>query len=356
VSELTALAEATRGAVAGYTVRRLADRELPLANDLFNRWSPTHRSLAEADWLYRNNPYGEGIVFGAFDARDQLVGVRPAIAWRLVWRGHERMAYQFTDALVAGPHRARGIFGRLVGDMCALAAERDVSLFSFPNANSLPIYLKMGVLEQAAACRTLVNVLAWWKYLQYRRGLRAAPAPSPRGDGGDRVTERGLSLLPIERFPSDFEDVHAEFGRLVTSFTLRRKDFLNWRYFEHPVRRYRVALVQLGDETQGYVVVRMIHQIAHVIDVFVRPTPVVVRAVPRLVTGWARRLGAIAVYFAGSKGHVFEQAFRRAGFLWRRESGAVVLDTRSAGRLAALQGRALASEDVYVAMGDNDAK
>jgi GNAT superfamily N-acetyltransferase len=351
-----ALAETVQDGLASYTFRRVASHELALANDLYNRCHQTNRSLAEADWLYRRNPYGEGIVFGAFDARGHLVGVRPTIGWRVFWRGRERRAYQFTDAVVAPEHRARGIFGRLVRDMCALAAERDFSLFSFPNSNSLPIYLKMGLLERIAGCRTLVKVLAWWKYIQYRRGRGVDRTPSEIGDGGSGVTERDLSLRPIRRFESDFEDIHADLGRVVANFTLRRKEFLNWRYFEYPARQYRVALVKLGAETEGYVVVRMIHQIAHVIDVFVRPTPTVVQAVPSLVSKWARQMDAIAVYFDATKGNVFERAFRRDGFLWQRETGDIVLDTRSARDLATTQGRSLEGGEFYFTMGDSDAK
>jgi GNAT superfamily N-acetyltransferase len=356
VTGTASLAATVEGGLAGYSFRRVATHELALANDLYNRCHQTNRSLAEADWLYRRNPYGEGIVFGAFDARDRLVGVRPTIAWRFFGEGHERPAYQFTDAVVAPEHRGQGIFGRLVADMCALAAEQDFTFFSFPNSNSLPIYLKMGVLERIAGCRTLVKVLAWWKYIQYRRGREVDHTPSEVGDGGSGVTARDLSLSPIRRFETDFEDIHAEVGRVVASFTLRRREFLNWRYFESPERRYHVALVLRGDEPQGYVVVRMIHRIAHVIDVFVRPTPTVVRAVPTLVTGWARQMDAIAIYFDASKGNVFERAFCRDGFLLRRETGDIVLDTRSARRRAATRRPSLDGGEFYFTMGDSDAK
>ena len=132
--------------------------------------------------------------------------------------------------------------------------------------------------------------------------------------------------------------------------------FLNWRYFEHPARQYRVALVQLGDQRQGYVVVRMIHQIAHVIDVFVRPTPTVVKAVPHLLTKWARQMGAIAVYFDASKDNVFARAFCHAGFLLRRTTGDIVLDTRSVSHPAIARHRSLDGSGFYFTMGDSDGK
>jgi hypothetical protein len=165
-----------------------------------------------------------------------------------------------------------------------------------------------------------------------------------------------LSLLPIGHFQSDFEDISAELRRVVARFTLRRKDFLNWRYFECPDRQYRVALVKLGDRTEGYVVIRMIGHIAHVIDIFVRPTPMVVDAVPPLLTRWARRMDALAVYFDASKGNIFERAFLRDGFLLRRTTGDIVLDTRSRRELAIAPHRSSRDREFYFAIGDSDGK
>lgn len=322
-------------------------------NDLYNRCYGTDRSAAVADWLYRRNPYGEGIVFGAFDSLGQLVGVRPTVAWRFAWNNQERLAYQFTDALVAPEQRGRGIFGRLVYEMCALAEQTDFSLFSFPNANSLPIYLRMGVLDRLVRCRALVKILQWWTYLQYRRGRDVEPVSSSVGAG---VSDGILSLLPIDQFSSSFDDVHEDVGRIVSTFTMRRSDFLNWRYFEHPTWRYEVALVQRGDRTLGYVAIRMMRRIAHVMDVFVHPEPTVVAAVPGLLTRWARQMEAIAIYFDASKGHIFEQAFRRNGFLWHRMTGEMVMDTPSVRRIAVARPVSGAVNPLYFTVGDSDSR
>jgi GNAT superfamily N-acetyltransferase len=348
--------EPTPARLSTYTVRRLVVDELPLLNDLYNHCHQTDRSPAEADWLYRKNPYGEGVVFGAFDPLGRLVGVRPTTAWRFVRNGQERLAYQFTDALVAPEHRGQGIFGRLVLDMCAMAAERDVSLFSFPNSNSLPIYLRLGALDRIVRCRAMVKILAWWKYLQYRRGRDITSVPTVARATLSPICDGDLSLLPIDRFSSHFDDIHGDLGRVVANFTLRRQDFLNWRYFEHPTWRYQVALVRRGDETHGYVVVRMMRQVAHVIDVFIRPEPSIVAAVPRLLTRWAKQLQAIAIYFDASKGHLFEQAFRRNGFLLRRTTGTIVMDTRSVRHLVGAPASSGDGRALYFTTGDSDTR
>jgi GNAT superfamily N-acetyltransferase len=349
----------TRGSeLSRYSFRRLALVELPLLNDLYNTCYGTARPIETAEWLYKANPGGEGIVLGAFDARDELVGARPAIAWKFLWRGQERLGYQFTDAVVAPAHRGRGIFSRLVHMLLELAEEGGFSLFSFPNDQSLPIYLKTGSLEYLGRCDAQVKILAWQRYLRYKLGLGAADGngTSPAGDGAARLDDGDTSLIPIGRFESDFEDIHADLGRLVTSFTLRSKEFLNWRYFGCPERRYRAALLWQAGRAQGYLVIRTIGPVAHVIDVFLRPDVRVAEKAPRLAARWARQMGAIALHFEGLRGHVFRQAFRDAGFLLRRHTGQVVMDSVSVRQLASLRGRPSEMADFYFVMGDSDGK
>ena len=94
-------------ALSRYSFRRLATSELPLLNALYNTCYRSDRPLEEAVWLYEKNPNGRAVVFAAFADDGELAGVRPAIPWRLVWRGQERSAYEFADALVAPRHRNR---------------------------------------------------------------------------------------------------------------------------------------------------------------------------------------------------------------------------------------------------------
>ena len=161
-------------------------------------------------------------------------------------------------------------------------------------------------------------------------------------------------LVSIDRFESDFEDIHAELGKAVASFALRRKEFLQWRYFGSPVRRYRVALVEKGGQVQGYLVLRMIDGIAHLIDVFLAPDMHTARQAFRLATRWAKQMGAIAIYFSASRDNVFRPVTSQCGFWLRKRSGSLVLDRRSAQLLGSRQSRPLDMRDFYFVMGDFD--
>jgi GNAT superfamily N-acetyltransferase len=174
-------AGAARAESPRYTYRRLTMAELPLLNDLYNQSYACQRPLAEAEWLYARNPYGESLIYAAFDETGALAGMRPAIPFRLYWRGQERVAYEFADALVAHEHRGRGIFGRLVKAICEQAEQEDFTLFSIPNGNSLPIYRKASRLQVLGGTDTLARPIAWRRYFGRFLGmaLRAgAPVPA----------------------------------------------------------------------------------------------------------------------------------------------------------------------------------
>ena len=347
-----------------YTFRRLASTELSLVNDLYNKIYHCNRSGAQAEWLYRHNPYGEPLIIGAFDSSGQLVGMRPAIASRLFWRGLQKPAYQFIDALVAPQHRNKGIFTHLVNLMCTLTRENNVATFSFSNDASASAYRKTALLSFLGRCETYVKVLSWPRYLGYQ--LRRELGRDGHGadihiqedsptelDGG--VSDGDMCLSPISRFDSDYEEVHAALGRIVPSFTLRRKEFLNWRFFGSAERQYRVAVIQQSGRTQGYVAVRMIGPIAHLIDLFIVPDVWVDGRVARLVSQWATELGAIAVHFNASEGNFFRGAFPLKVPVSRRaKTPNIFVDSTTVRYLASLQGRRVTLGDFYFVTGDRD--
>jgi GNAT superfamily N-acetyltransferase len=352
-----AAAGAVRAEVPRYTYRRLTMNELPLLNDLYNQHYAGPRPLAEAEWLYAGNPYGESLIYAAFDESGALAGMRPAIPFRLYWRGQERIAYEFADALVGHAHRGRGIFGRLVNAICEHAEKEDFTLFSIPNGNSLPIYRRSQRLQVLGGTETLARPIAWRRYLARFLGM---PVPSRTGAPVSArvwrasLADGAVALEPVDRFDHDFEDAHVELATKVASFTLRRREFLQWRYFGSPVRQYRVALVKEHGRVRGYLVVRLIDEIAHLVDVFMPPDRALARSALKLAARWAERMGAIAVHFNASRGNVFHAAAARAGYCLWKPSGSLVIDRLSGDLLESRQCGPLGVRDAYFVMGDFD--
>jgi GNAT superfamily N-acetyltransferase len=340
-----------------YACRRLLPAELPLLNELYNQNYQARRPLAEAAWLYGGNPAGEALIYAAFDDSGRLAGMRPAVPITLDWRGEERPAYVFADAVVAPGHRGRGIFSHLVRLITEQAEREDFTLFTIPNENSLPVYRRSDRLQVLGSTETLVRPIEWRRYFVHRLGLEErAGAPLPDAGWRDGIERGGLALRPIERFDSDFDDVHAALAQRVATFTRRRRAFLQWRYFGCAAREYRAALVSRGTETLGYVVLRMIGEVAHLVDVdvFLPPERPLASQVLDLAARWAQRMGAIAVHFNASRGNVYHAAAARAGYCFRKRSGSLVLDRRSGDLLESRQAGPLGTRDAYFVMGDFD--
>jgi GNAT superfamily N-acetyltransferase len=347
------------GAVAAdlpsYIYRRLAMAELPLVNELYNAHYRVSRPLEEAQWLYSANPNGNAIIYAAFDESGELAGMRPAIPFKLYWRGEERSAYEFADALVAASHRNRGIFSHLVKLICEQARQEDFTLYSIPNENSLPVYRRSRRLQVLNATETRVRPVSWPAYLVERMGMNGVEHPAvPASSWEAGVAGNEVVLAPIDRFDTDFEDVHVALGARIASFTLRSRAYLQWRYFGSPLREYRVALVRQGKRVRGYIVIRMIDRIAHLVDVFIAPELPLAYRVFELAAQWAGRMGAIAVHFNASRGNFFHAAAARRGFWLSKRSGSLVLDRHSGNLLECRQEGPLGAPDAYFVMGDFD--
>src|SRR5206468_2833789 len=121
-------------------------------------------------------------------------------------------------------------------DMAELPQAND--LYSFPNEHSLSVYRRTPSLAEAGVCEVQVRILSWLPYLRWRLdGHGAVRQPQPAISRAP-LEARGLGLVPIDRFDSDFDGIHAALASRVASFTLRRREFLNWRYFGSPTRAW----------------------------------------------------------------------------------------------------------------------
>ena len=330
----TAQLETRHATAPRYSYRRLDISELAKVNELYNACHVSSRPLAEAEWLYKDNPNGTAVIMAAFDENGELVGVRPALPWKFWWRGTQRSAYEFADAMVAPQHRKRGIFTRLVQQLHDFAAESDALQFTIPNGNSLPIYQRMPLVTVIGSSETRVKPISWPRYLGYRMGLnghetRRAADPAV----GSLLKAGDVRLTPVERFDAELERVHSDLVQSIAGFTVRDSRFLQWRYFGSPVRSYRVA---------------------HLLDVYMKPDRALAHAAFGLLIDWAAHLGAIAIHFNASQGNFFHGVAAQCGFWLKKTSGALVVDSRSAACFTRDSNGRLDIADLYFVMGDFD--
>jgi GNAT superfamily N-acetyltransferase len=349
--------EAAAAAPAAPTVRfhyrRLDVAELALVNDLYNSYYPEQRPLDEAKWFYERNPNGPAVIYAAFDDDGRLAGMRPSIPYRVWWRGQERTAFEFADALVDPRHQGRGIFSRLVRTTCEWAVQAGHPVFSLPNANSLAVYQRNASLKIMGDSVTVAKPLAWVAYARYllnrsRDGTTPLLPPPPSVDEGT------LSLRAVDGFDSDFEPVHEELKRKGLSFTLRTRQFLQWRYFGSPVRRYHAALLVESGAVRGYLVLRTLGAIAHIVDFFAPLDERLARSGFRLAAKWAQSMGAIGIHFSCAGHGFYTAAAAKAGYRLKKRPRRLVVNRAATLLPGGATDGALALEDLYLVMGDFD--
>lgn len=205
------------------------------------------RDRAYWDWKHHQNPFGLSPILLAH-AGSELVGLRVFMRWEWRSKGETIRAVRAVDTATHPGWQGRGIFSRLTKSLVQSMTEDGVQfVFNTPNDKSRPGYLKMG-------WSTVGRTDLWICPL---RPLRIGRAIAKRsvGSGGE------LASLPMAA--GSFETVDAlcsgsECSKFFASMdsstqlplhTLRRAEYLRWRYADIPGFRYH-ALFEL-DERDG---------------------------------------------------------------------------------------------------------
>lgn len=329
--------------------RRLSLAELPLLNDLYNAYYQGNRPLEEAVWLYARNPNGSALIYGAFNERGDLVGMRPSIPFRLWWGGRERIAYEFADALVHPRYQRRGVFSVLLRSACDWAQYQRYVLFSLPNAQSLAAYRHNASLQALGSSCTVGKPLRWKDYAAQQLKLRPAvpePASAVEEHWSSPVSDANVLLRPVDRLESDFSAVERALQVCGLNFSLRTREFLEWRYSGSPVRKYRLAVVEDRGAVRGYLVIRMMSGVAQIVDLFLQPDAELARRAFTLAAQWAKAMGASGIHFVNAGHPIFRNAARQAGYWLTKRSRRFVVNGVGA-RNASLA-------NLYFVMGDFD--
>lgn len=214
---------------------------------VFSRDDPSFRprSLEDWRWQYLENPAGNRIVLG-IDAEGRVIGHQSSVPVR-VRVGPETVTWSQVVDSFSDPRRGRGlkkpgVFGTTarahVDVFGGESPGRDPVMFGLPIRPAWRIgRLHLGY----EACRAQdVLVLD---------DLGRAEEPSP-----------GVEVEELERFPQDVAALTERAAGHRGALAVRDAAYLNWRYADHPTKRYRLALARRaggGPEPVGLAVHRL---------------------------------------------------------------------------------------------------
>ena len=175
-------------------------------------------------WKFEQSPYGKVIMACAFD-KDKVAG---CVAYGLGLIEYNSSRYKCAlsyETFVHPDYQGQGLFKKLI----ALAEDEAkkqgvVFLYNFPNTNSLPGFKHMGW-----TCRNDIQ--------QYKlRLIRPAHAVFHLNDLRKEFAPQPSNIKDIVSIPLD--NVQEEEARRGVITPIWTKDYLVWRFFTFPNRRY----------------------------------------------------------------------------------------------------------------------
>ncbi|MEX2192355.1 MAG: GNAT family N-acetyltransferase [Nitrosarchaeum sp.] len=207
------------------------------------------------DWQYRENPDGKAtVVLARDDSSDLIVGTNTIIPSKLIIDGEEITSSLACNVQVHPNYRKQGIFSELLLSMPKFALENDIhSLFAIPNDNSFKAFINEGSIE-ITQLPLLVRPIRFSHYFCF-------PIKQILKPFDILWKKKNVLSSNIEQLNGDFDDsfeiLAKKTSKRVSVMHSRKKKFLNWRYKNHPTRKYQIFTLKENNELLGYVITKI---------------------------------------------------------------------------------------------------
>ena len=207
------------------------------------------------DWQYRNNPDGKAIVLLARDdSNDLIVGTNTITPSKLIVDGEEIMSSLACNVQVHPNYRKKGIFSKLLLSMPESALANGIhSLFAIPNDNSFKAFINEGSTE-ITQLPLLVRPIRFSQY--FRFPIKQILKPFDILWKKKKTFPYSIEQLN-GNFDDSFEILAKKTSNRVSVMHSRTKEFLNWRYKNHPTRKYQIFTLKENNELLGYIITKI---------------------------------------------------------------------------------------------------
>ncbi len=282
-------------------------------------------------WMYFGNPAGKAHTCAAFH-EGRLVASFSISPRRMQMGGEVVSAGKTMDMFTHPDYQGLGLMSMLTGACFASAQKAGIkNLYVTPSDNSYPIFLKkfgyvepfhvhymIKVLNLGPVIRKKLNVTDKEKH--FTRSFDGAVAAAVHHIV--RWRYRDCETEEVEGFDGLFDDLWNE-SRKPAVAIVRDRQYLSWRYVDHP-DRYRIFKVHKRGRVAGFFVLKMTrrrgYEIGEVVDFFSSGRD---EGMSKVILGMAsdiiRREGCMAAQLWSIKGSASGRRNSRAGFRIRRK-------------------------------------
>ncbi len=206
------------------------------------------------DWQYRDNPNGKALVLLARDDSNNLiVGTNTIVPMKLIVDDEIITSSLASNVQVHSDYRKKGIFSKLLLSMPKFALANNInSFFGIPNDNSFKAFINHGSIE-ITHLPLLIKPIKLSKY--FTSPIKQILKPF------DIFWKHTSTFPDIEEldgnFDDSFENLARKTSKRVSVTNSRKKEFLNWRYKNHPTRKYQIFTLKTNNELIGYIITKI---------------------------------------------------------------------------------------------------
>jgi hypothetical protein len=315
-----------------FTVREVTPRlERDALVRLLNRHLAPDIDNNRFDWLYFRNPHGLARVW-ALEYEGELVGAGAAIPKNLRISGSASpiVGCIFGDFCVASNYRSIGPALQLQR-ACLQAVDDGWArvAYDLPSGNMMAVYRRMGIRESGKLVRMAKPLRINREVAQQIQSATLANLVSQAGNAALRLRDRIRSISSDldtrnheETFGPEFTQLFEHVGKNENWCVERSAAYLNWRFREHPITRYRTWTSRRKGHLEGYAITQRNRLDVQIVELCTQ-APEVLQSLVVSVIDSARAERANTLSMPVLAGHRHVKELRELGFQ-PRESAPVI--------------------------------
>lgn len=206
------------------------------------------------DWQYLNNPEGEAIVITALDdEKNSIVGVESILPMNIIVNQKIINASLSCNSYVHPDYRNKGIFTKLITTVKDESIKKNIwCIYGVANDNSFSSFMKKGSYE-------ISNIPILFRPLRLSNYF-SSPVSSILSLFDDIWKVRKNTNPNVSKFNDDFDEsfeiLAKKASQRIPIIKQRTKEFLNWRYRNHPTREYKTFVLKENSMLGGYIITR----------------------------------------------------------------------------------------------------
>jgi hypothetical protein len=297
----------------------------------------THLS-SEADdsryeWLYCKNPEGMARAWVACQAETGMItGVSAAFPRRIHRCGEEVRGYVLGDFCIHPDYRSLGpALALQKSSLEGLGRDGAGFVFDFPSTSMLAIYKRLRIEPQESAVR-FAKPLRADRQIQKRIPNKAAGATlAVAANAALRLRDAGLARSSTWKITEEVAPCGEEFTLAFRRWAPRMgtcagrsAEYLNWRFLQHPQRRYHFLTARKNGTLCGYLIYHWAGKDATVVDLFSEEEQVSTALLIETIAV-TRGYGVNTLSASFLKSHPNRKILEDCGFRPRESSPVVVL-------------------------------